>query len=111
VRAIALLLVAAGLHAGSFRDLDNVQDWYFGTPDYSAAVLSEARKSLATRAQADGTLDHERTQASDDAPALGPHFAQPVATQTAFARGARHASPDTSVPLRLRPDPTGPPRA
>ena len=111
MRAVALLLVAAGLHAGTFRDLDDVQDWYFGAPDYSAAVLPEARKSLATRAQADGTLDGEAAQGSDDAPALVARSARPVPAQASFARGTQRASPDPSLPLRLRPDPTGPPRA
>lgn len=112
VRAVALLLVAAGLHAGSFRDLDDVQDRYFGTPDHSAAVLLEPRKALAPHAQAGSPQTKDPALGAHDAPAaLALRTGPPAA---ALARDSRHAAlaaPDVFLPRRLLPDPTGPPRA
>ncbi len=112
VRAVALLLVAAGLHAGSFRDLDDVQDRYFGTPDHSAAVLLEPRKALAPRAQADSPQTKEPALGAHDAPsALALRAWSPAAALSRRSRHAPLAAPDVVLPQRLLPDPTGPPRA
>jgi hypothetical protein len=111
VGAVALLLVAIGLQAGTFRNLENAKDWYFGTLDYSAAALPGARKSLVLRAQAEGEQDKEPAFGAEDAPAVDSSSFRRAPARTAFTRDELLVAPDVSHPLRLLPDPTGPPRA
>lgn len=95
VRAVALLLVLVGLQAGSFSGLDSGDERYYGTEDYSAVVRPEARKP-------------------DVIPVPLPAAQPPrVAPATEFAAFAALAQAETgnALPQRLRPTPTGPPRA
>lgn len=111
-RAVALLLVAVCLQAGSFRDLEDANDWYFGTPDYGAVTLTGARKALAIRAQADDALGNELSPDANDPSAFGAAPRRgPALDLIAFVSRGPLAGLVVSHPLPLRPDPTGPPRA
>lgn len=96
VRAVALLLVLVGLQAGSFRDLDAGHERYYGAENYSAAVRPEARKPAAVPVEP---------------PAAQPPRLAPATGFTAFAPLAQAATGGNALPQRLRPAPTGPPRA
>jgi len=111
VRAVALLLVAVGVQAGSFRDLADAKNRYFGTLDYRVAVRPEPRQGLAPRAQADRTLESDPAIGTGDVPAAAPLRSWPLPARTAFTRRSPLAATDSSRPRRLLPDPTGPPRA
>lgn len=96
VRAVALLLVLVGLHAGSFHDLDTGHERYYGNDDYTSAVRPEVRKS---------DLDSVEPQPAQDRPA------RPAAVYRVIQVPATRATPVALLPPRFRPAPTGPPRA
>ncbi len=111
MRAVALLLVAVGLQAGSFGELTDAQKWYFGVPDHGSAVLNEHRRALATRAEADTELDGEPALGAEDPPAGEPRRGWPVPGLAKLTRHAPLAEREVSHPRQLLPHPTGPPRA
>jgi hypothetical protein len=96
VRAVALLLVLVGLHAGSFQDLDAGHERYYGNDDYTSAVRPEVRKS---------DLDTVEPQPAQDRPE------RPAAVYRAIQGPSTRATPVALLPQRFRPAPTGPPRA
>lgn len=102
VRAVALLLVAAGLQSGSLRDIDAAQDWYLGAADVTAAVLTGPRKADAAKAP---------SIPAGDAPAAAPQGAAAALARAGWAPFAPLAAVEVSRPIRLVPDPTGPPQA
>jgi hypothetical protein len=98
VRNVALLLVLVGLQAGSFRDLDTGHEWFFGTEDASAAVMSEARK-------ADPSIDRLPAASAPSA------FPVPVRVRAALRLRAAPESSGAPSARAYLPSPTGPPRA
>lgn len=96
VRAVALLLVLVGLHAGSFQDLDAGHERYYGNDDYTSAVRPEVRKS---------DLDTVEPQPAQDRPE------RPASVYRAIQVPLTRAMPVALLSPRFRPAPTGPPRA
>jgi hypothetical protein len=96
VRAVALLLVLVGLQAGSFQDLDNGHERYYGNDDYTSAVRPEVRKS---------DLDSVEPQPAQDRPV------DPSPAHRTIEIASACATPAALLLPRFRPAPTGPPRA
>lgn len=102
IRAVALLLVAAGLQSGSLRYFEPAQDWYLGAADVTAAVLTAPRKADAAKVP---------SIPAGDVSAAVPQGAAAALARTGLAPFAPLAAVEVSRPIRLVPDPTGPPRA
>jgi hypothetical protein len=96
VRTVALLLVLVGLQAGAFHDLETGHEWYFGTEDNSAAVMSVARKA---------------DPAIDGVPVADAPSALPLPVHRALECRTTPEIVGACAPRAFLPDPTGPPRA